>query len=103
MRSRSVRSRRIWVSPSRVHAAGWPRSIDEGKKEGLGSDERAELLQLRRDKRVLEMEIEILKRACACFAGRTSSQQYSRWSENWPRTGSRRGDLPGPGSVDLGL
>lgn len=42
--------------------------IDEGKKEGLTSDERAELVQLRRDKRVLEMEIEILKRASAYFA-----------------------------------
>ena len=42
--------------------------IDEGKKDGLTSDERAELVRLRRDKRVLEMEIEILKRASAYFA-----------------------------------
>ena len=42
--------------------------IDEGHKEGLSRDERAELVQLRRDKRVLEMEIEILKRASAYFA-----------------------------------
>ncbi len=42
--------------------------IDEGKDEGLTSDERAELVQLRRDKRVLEMEVEILKRASAYFA-----------------------------------
>jgi transposase len=42
--------------------------IDEGKQEGLSTDERAELVQLRRDKRVLEMEIEILKRASAYFA-----------------------------------
>jgi transposase len=44
--------------------------IDESRKEGLSSDERAELVQLRRDKRVLEMEIEIeiLKRAAAFFA-----------------------------------
>ena len=37
--------------------------IDEGKQAGLTSDERAELVRLRREKRVLEMEVEILKRA----------------------------------------
>ena len=42
--------------------------VDEGKKEGLSSDERAELVQLRRDLRVKDMEIEILKRASAFFA-----------------------------------
>ena len=42
--------------------------IDEGRKEGLTSDERAELVKLRREKRVLEMEVEILKRASAYFA-----------------------------------
>lgn len=42
--------------------------IDDGVQDGLTSDERAELVQLRRDKRVLEMEIEILKRASAYFA-----------------------------------
>jgi transposase-like protein len=42
--------------------------IDDGAKPGLSSDERAELVKLRRANRVLEMEVEILKRAAAFFA-----------------------------------
>lgn len=42
--------------------------IDRGVKEGLSSDERAELVRLRRENRVQAMEIEILKRASAFFA-----------------------------------
>jgi transposase len=42
--------------------------INDGNRPGLSSDERAELVRLRRDNRVLEMEIEILKRASAYFA-----------------------------------
>ena len=42
--------------------------IDEGKRGGLSSDERKELVELRRQRRVLEMEVEILKRASAYFA-----------------------------------
>lgn len=42
--------------------------IDEGHREGLSSDERAELVRLRRENRVQAMEIEILKRASAYFA-----------------------------------
>jgi transposase-like protein len=42
--------------------------VDAGDKSGLTSDERAELVRLRRENRVQAMEIEILKRASAYFA-----------------------------------
>lgn len=42
--------------------------VDEGRKEGLSTDERAELVRLRGELRVKEMEIEILKRASTYFA-----------------------------------
>jgi transposase len=42
--------------------------VDEGHKPGLSTDERKELVELRRKNRVLGMEIEILKRASAYFA-----------------------------------
>jgi transposase len=42
--------------------------VDTGRADGTSSDEKAELAQLRRDKRRLEMENEILRRAAAYFA-----------------------------------
>ena len=42
--------------------------VDDGARPGLSTDERAELVRLRREKRVLELEVEILKRASAYFA-----------------------------------
>ena len=42
--------------------------IDSGRKEGLSTSEREELVRLRRENRRQQMEIEILKRASAYFA-----------------------------------
>jgi transposase len=47
-----------------VHQA----DVDEGVTEGLSTDDRTELVRLRREVRVKDMEIEILKRASAYFA-----------------------------------
>ena len=42
--------------------------VDEGRREGLSSRERDELVGLRREARTLKLENEILKRAAAYFA-----------------------------------
>jgi transposase len=55
----SVESVRRWMRQA---------DIDDGIKDGLTTAEQTELVQLRREKRRLEMENEILRRAAAYFA-----------------------------------
>ncbi len=53
---------RAWVGQAK---------IDAGKREGLTSDERKELEQLRRENRRLQADVDLLKRATAFFAKET--------------------------------
>jgi transposase-like protein len=69
-REKSLRQLALDLGVSEQTLGQWVKQadIDEGKREGLTTEERAELVRLRRACRVLEMENEILKRAAAFFA-----------------------------------
>ena len=58
----------LGISDQTLHSWRKQADIDEGRREGLTTEERAELVRLRRSNRGLEMENEILKRAAAFFA-----------------------------------
>jgi transposase-like protein len=79
-RQRAVELARLREKPTAQIAAdlgisdsclrNWMRQadIDDGRRDGLSSDDREELAELRRELRVTKMENEILKRAAAYFA-----------------------------------
>ncbi len=61
-------ARELGISESGLRRWMAQAEVEEGKREGLSSADRAELIRLRRENRVLAMENEILKRAAAYFA-----------------------------------
>ncbi len=56
------------ISPESVRRWMRQADIDDGIRDGVTTAEQNELVQLRRQKRRLEMENEILRRAAAYFA-----------------------------------
>lgn len=58
----------LGIAASVLHRWMRQADIDDGQREGLTSEEREELVRLRRSNRQLAMENEILRRAAALFA-----------------------------------
>ncbi len=60
--------------PSAQSIANWvaQAEIDDGRKDGLTTDEKAELKKLRSEVRVLKMEKDLLEKAAAFFAAKNT-------------------------------
>lgn len=60
--------------PSAQSIANWvaQADIDAGRRDGLTTDERAELKRLRSENRVLRMEKDLLEKAAAFFAAKNT-------------------------------
>ena len=64
-------ARDLYLTESSVRRLVSQAEMDAGRREGLSTDERAELTRLRKENRVLREERDILRRATAFLARET--------------------------------
>ena len=72
--SKAQVARDLGVNPETLRLWVKPAEIDAGRRDGLTTDEKAELARLRREVAVLREEREILKKAAAFFARESTTR-----------------------------
>ena len=72
--SKAQVARDLGVNPETLRLWVKQAEIDAGRRDGLSTDEKAELARLRREVAVLKEEREILKKAAAFFARESTTR-----------------------------